>query len=268
MKADYSYAMECRSKTVNDNLLLPSSTVAIGTVGILGNVYSLYHNFRRGKGFPRQLYIVLHFIDLSVCVIGLLKSVPDDNTIHLYCLANQISGIWTCIIGGAGLVVMSRPFYRVKKKLFWIISAILLALGLIPQVILIGLKPTDVTAQLQLYALRFQIYFGCTVGLVLVNLVLTVWTGIILISVLAENDLQRRNAAVTVVLLGVVFLLTNIIGVVAWVLYYLMSYFDENYVYTFFGTTVMLMVLNAQLNALVILRKHLMCCRGHHQQLH
>ena len=45
--------------------------VAIGTAGILSNFFSLYYNFRR-KGFPRQLYIILNVIDISVCLIGIL----------------------------------------------------------------------------------------------------------------------------------------------------------------------------------------------------
>ena len=93
-------------------VVLQWSVVAIGTAGILSNVYSLYHNFRRGKGFPRQLYIVLHFIDLSVCVIGVLHMCQlihygrtyeylfdfKGNSwvfVSLYFLGNQTSGIWT-----------------------------------------------------------------------------------------------------------------------------------------------------------------------------
>eukprot|EP00116_Pleurobrachia_bachei_P009042 sb/3469304/ len=204
-------------------------TITIGAVGILSNVYSLCYNFRR-KGFPRQLYIVLNFLDLSVSVIGISITVSLMSkglidfynskhwaTFFIWVLANQTSGLWTCIVGGARLLSMSLPFYQINKKVFWSISIMLLAVGVIPQGILI--YKFDEHAEITIIKGLLLANFVCATVLTLVNLVLTVWTGILLIrksDVAAEIDPKRRNAAVTVVLLCVVFLLTNICGAVAW----------------------------------------------------
>eukprot|EP00116_Pleurobrachia_bachei_P005497 sb/3465759/ len=197
---------------MSENPLLQWSEVALGTAGILSNVYSLYYNFKR-KGFPRQLYIVLNFIDLSVCIVGVVSfNYLNVFLFFLYVMANQASGIWTCIIGGARLLAMSRPFYQINKRLFWAISTVLLTIGTIPLVIV-----TFCTRIIGIY--YFMVIFGCAIGIVLINLVLTVWTGILLTrksDVAAQRDQQRRNAAVTVVLLGVVFPLTNTSGAVLW----------------------------------------------------
>ena len=112
--------------------------VAIGTAGILSNAFSLCHNFRR-KGFPRQLYIILNTIDMSVCGLGILYKLHKFEwkesfiIVNHYALANQASALWTCIIGGARLLAMSRPFYQINKPVFWTISTMLLAIGTIPQ---------------------------------------------------------------------------------------------------------------------------------------
>ena len=112
-----------------------------------------------------------------------------------------------------------------------------------------------------------MIIFGFTIGIILVNLVLTGWTGILLnrkSPVAAERDQQRRNthAAVTVFLLGVVFLLTNISGAVIWgLLVFTLNVSVEVGNGAVFNT-IILIVLNASLNPLVVLRKQLMilCC--------
>ena len=87
---------------------------------------------------------------------------------------------------------------------------------------------------------------------------LTVWTGILLYrksTVSAETDQKRRNAAVTVVLLGVVFLLTNVSGVV--VCGTILNEEGKTPTDGSYQIWLILMVLNAALNPLVILRRKL-----------
>ena len=58
-------------------------------------------------------------------------------------------------------------------------------------------------------------YFGWTCGMVLVNIVMIGWTGILIhrkspVYVSLDPNQKRRKAADTIVLLGFVFLITNI----------------------------------------------------------
>ena len=243
------------------------SVVAIGTAGILSNAYSLYYNFRR-KGFPRQLYIVLNVIDLSVCVIGVLLMIQQimhyDWSYYilffLYMHANQTSGLWTCIVGRTRLLAMSRPFYQINKTEFWTTSTILLAMGTIPQGILCFF--------LLLFYVNVYVYFGCAIGLILVNLVLTVWTAVLLNRksiASSERDKKRRNAAVTVVLIGILFLLTNISCSLVWGS---MLGIDIDVLQGAQVIFYILIVVNAALNPMVILRRQLMslCCSGRRRE--
>eukprot|EP00116_Pleurobrachia_bachei_P013969 sb/3474231/ len=90
-------------------------------------------------------------------------------------------------------------------------------------------------------------------------------TGILLnqkSEVSAETDRHRKNATVTVVLLCVVFLLTNVTGLVVCLI--LME--EGRGVFNtdgWFDAWLLLMVINATLNPVVILRRKLVdiCCR-------
>eukprot|EP00116_Pleurobrachia_bachei_P007600 sb/3467862/ len=262
---------------------LEISMFTIGTVGVIGNASSLWYNCRR-KGFPRRLYVVLNIIDFSVCILGivaigiLLKVLPNVKdrimAVNYYALANQSSALWTCIMSGTRLLAMSRPFYQINKTLFWTISTAILGFSLIPQTVIQNLNDKDVNdidimnikdgLALNTFQMRnIWIYFGCTSGLIAVNLVITVWTGILLnqkSEVSAETDRHRRNAAVTVVLLCVVFLLTNVSGLVVCAII-----IEKETVFTggWFDAWLLFMVINATLNPVVILRRKLvdLCCR-------
>ena len=258
--------------------------VLLGTAGILSNVYSLYYNFRR-NGFPRQLYIVLNSIDLIVCVMGALYMIMDS-ALFFYVFANQISGIWTCIIGGARLLAMSRPFYQINKKVFWSISTMLLVMGTIPQGTLMIKYHMGGNDNFLSVILWISACFN--IGVILVNLVLTLWTGILLNrkpDVAAERDQERRKAAITVFLLGVVFLLTNISAVVTWALHILFlvhsdnnnnnnNKYNDEFFYLIYVVNIVesmlliFIVVNAAINPLVILRKQLKgLCRNGRLQL-
>eukprot|EP00116_Pleurobrachia_bachei_P009296 sb/3469558/ len=141
-------------------------------------------------------------------------------------------------------------------------------MGTIPQGALIIKGAFAIHSEVAINILNrlYQVHFWCTFGVILVNLVLTVWTGILLNrkpDVATQRDQQRRNAAVTVVLLGVVFLTTNISGAVMWGLCMLDLAIDSYYVYEVAESILsVLMVVNAAINPLVILRKQLvsLCC--------
>ena len=269
---------------------LPWREVTIGIVatgGILSNVYSLYHHFKRGKGFPKQLYVVLNFLDVSVCLIAFPISIftlhVSDLFLFLMLIANQISGLWTCILGGARLVAMSRPFYRINKWAFWIISIMLLIIEIIYGVF------TIIPEVSKLLATTRYMYLVPNILHILVNLVVTVWTGILLIRkslAAAGRDQERRNAAFTVFLLSIVFLLTNISAMVLWGLYWFGTYWSSpdlsdcvtpafrkqknlcsfstaapvrgsDMFYNIIYISVVITVVNAALNPLVILRRYL-----------
>ena len=255
--------------------------IAIGTAGMIGNASSLLYNCRR-KGFPRRLYNVLNIIDFSVCIIGIIsQSIPitfkngESNykdlivLINYYAFANQSSALWTCIMSGTRLLAMSQPFYQINKPLFWKISTAILAFSIIPQIVITNLNDIEDLDSFQMR--NIWIYLGCTSAITVVNLMITVWTCILLnrkSEVSAETDRHRKNATVTAVLLCVVFLVTNISGLFVCAIFIAEGSVTspEAISDSWFYAWLLLMVTNAALNPVVILRRRLMdlCCRVGH----
>ena len=196
-------------------------------VGFIANIISISYFIKsEKKGLPNKLMICLNFTDVIASltlivyyifdlVIYINKLETGNDMIVLYRnveLVVTATFNTACIISGCltfGLtlvrtIVIYNPFYRIKQKLF-VSCLIVLLVGLIAimQMLAFG---TDLLPQ---HYKEFTICGVMTAILSCCNIFMSAATIIVLRKTLGDGQQERNHAAVTMLIISVIYFITS-----------------------------------------------------------
>ena len=187
-----------------------TSIVLLGG-GIIANTLSFsYFLFYEIRGLPNKTMIMLNFTDLSFCVlfvanvaIYLIGNLETERAVILFVLytLGSLSGWITFNMSLLRCILVLKPFYRVRKRVFYTsFLTILISVSLL----FTYLQFSGNVAFLYFGALLFVLI---SAFLIIITCTLTV---IRLISTRMETESKsRRRATVTILIVGVIYSVTN-----------------------------------------------------------
>ena len=183
-----------------------------GVFGLLANIAAIGYRWKT-PGLASRLYVVLGLIDIIPCLlmvfepVGFCRGDEHKSCMNYVLYANQASAVWTCVVSATRLIVVSTPFYRINQRLLWPVSLL-------------------VTAGTTIFSwLTFIRYFYALLVLSGVNLVviliITMWTCVSLrrCSFVSETEKAKRKATVIILIITILFLITNSFGFIVPFLY-------------------------------------------------
>ena len=240
------------------NELLSYMIGGLGVLGTVSNGISLFNNWKKRSALPSQLYIALNIIDFIISLVSVLVPIlsyfvqlgPTLNGADMVVLGtinylNPTSALWTTVVCVVRLIIICRPFYKIKTRLFWGLST----LAVILQPIIVTVIPYSRPSLVGQSALHF-----------LSVLIVTVWTCVKLCrnaSVSSSTDNAKRRAAVTVTIVAMVFLIDTAFGLSV-ILIFFYIYPDTNKGEQFRLVTyiwAILIVLNSLLNPVILMAR-------------
>eukprot|EP00116_Pleurobrachia_bachei_P004110 sb/3464372/ len=169
-----------------------------GFSGLIANIAAVVHRWKT-PGLASRLYVVLGLFDMITCLIMVFQ-LSGIKSMNYVLYANQASAVWTCVISATRLIAVSTPFYRINQRILWVVSLLVTAGATV------------------LSWLIFLKYFYALIVLsgidLVVILIITIWTCVSLRrgSFVSETDRAKRKATKTILIIAILFLITNSFG--------------------------------------------------------